>query len=657
MFLTLGSQQGRSAKELFNKRSLFEDSDDEADVDTLPSLIVERADEKQRPEILGTPQMEFNGVKDLSGETVNINSRTEETASKYPQQGFNFTTTQSETKEVQPHSEKGKVEKMTPREEDMVVNSGVTDSNTLKAKPEKVQKSSKMPTQKVIEPTRKTSLTDIFGDDSDSDDIFSTMMIQSRKVINSEIGRVDEKVPNDKHLTTSKAVCQESRNNPHMKKTNERRNLFGSSTDDDHDEGGLDGKASPRISSSPSLVAEKGTDGLFDSSGDEGAAHRDQELGRDLADGNASSRESAPRPSFSNPRRENASGNNFEDEERRDAAALAKQFGGARPKSSSSIAQAQNDIKNPTRDATTEIDRPKRLHVPQFGAAFRNSLSATLAKGAPSPESVPGGNATPGAASLEVTPKQEEEQKADLRVDDTREVHEDQGLLVGVAKDRAKMVRPKRRPPSRFMRQKSSSRMDEVDSPSYATSPTQGLCSQEARSDIGSSPDPLRLPPPMPAELSRSEDSASRGTKSPSPEGYEEIDKATKKTEVTVKADNRPPSEKTDSPIYGEDASMVTDRGDTTPAKEEKAAQRPTGELSGEEKANTRSRNTEPTALKTDTGKDKSSLFESSSDSEDLFAKKPVHEVAAVANVGRKLGLFDSSSDSDDLFSSAKGKT
>ena len=61
--------------------------------------------------------------------------------------------------------------------------------------------------------------------------------------------------------------------------------------------------------------------------------------------------------------------------------------------------------------------------------------------------------------------------------------------------------------------------------------------------------------------------------------------------------------------------------------------------------------------MKTDTGKDKSSLFESSSDSEDLFAKKPVHEVAAVANVGRKLGLFDSSSDSDDLFSSAKGKT
>ena len=675
-----------------DKKTLFEDYNDEVDGGMLSFQKIPAFGEKkhvdERSENPVMPQNEEVMVKDLNDKILTDNSSINETASKYPQEGFGYTVkeaTPSNISEVQPYCEKEEVERMDTREENMVVNSGQTESST--PKPTIDDKFSKMSNQKMTATRRKASLKDIFGDDSDSDDIFSTLRVQSRKVINSDINSVDNKVPNDKGLSINETVRFESLEKNVMKKTDKRRNIFGSFTDDVDVDGRRFGKTTPQ-ENSPSVLAEKGGGGLFASSSDEdnifevntdegpGLASKvisksmhfsdNRELGRDCADGNASSRETHP----NKQRSDKTSGDDDVDEDEETAAAMATRFGGARPKSWLSRTQNDGDIKD---DAAAVTERPKRLHVPQFGTAFRNSLSATLAKGPMSPGSVSGRSLTPGETSAEVTtPPPKKEQKAEQTVDKTRDVDEDPGLLIGAVKYRAKMARPKRRPPSRYMRQKSPRQKDDVDfsnlAQRYATSRTHGLSEQEVRSDVGSSPDLSRLPPQMPPELSRSsEDSASVGTnttKSPSSVGNEEIDETTKETEVSP-----PRPEKTELPTYNEEgiekqASMATDERMNVTEVENRGPRthRPAaGEVGGkEEKADMSLHNGEehtPNALRTEKSKAKGSLFESSSDSEDLFAKKPLQDVAAVGNVGMKPRLFESSSDSDDLFSSAKRKS
>ena len=98
-------------------------------------------------------------------------------------------------------------------------------------------------------------------------------------------------------------------------------------------------------------------------------------------------------------------------------------------------------------------------------------------------------------------------------------------------------------------------------------------------------------------------------------------------------------------------ASMATDERMNITKEINQETQRPAGEVDGKEVNGGMRLHT---AEKTPNARtEKGSLFESSSDSEDLFAKKPI---AAIGNVGMKSRLSESSSDSDDLFSSAKRK-
>ena len=661
------------ARKSTNKKTLFEDSNDEDDGDMFSPrktpFLSGKKPVLKRPENSVTPPNEKVQEKYLNDETVTVNSSINETVSRSSQEGFSYP---SDLSEGHPHSEKEKVERMNTREESIIVNSGQTESTASMAKPTRDDMSSKMSNQKMTAPRRKASLTDIFGDDSDSGDIFSTLRIQSRKVINSNINRVDRKVPNDEGLSIEKTVGGESPEKPVRKKTVQRSYLFGSSTDDDED--GLFRKTTPQENS---IVAEKGSGGLFAGSYDEDNIKTDEgvgltskvssesinvysdsrDLGRDCADGNTPSREIHPRASASKPSSDKTSGDDDGDEE--SAAAMATRFGGARPKSSTRRTQNDGDIN----DDTAAARRPKRLHATHFDAAFKTSLSATLVKGPVSPGSVRR-SSTPGATSPKVTtpPKKEEKAvpKAEAFIRNTEAVDEDPGLLTGAVKYRAKMARPKRRLPSRYMRQKSSPQTDVADSPNFVkndtTCPTLELSKQEERTDIGSSPDPSRLPPPMPPESPPSEDSTSRGTKSSSPVRNKEIDEGTKETKVPTKVVAPPQPEKTELLSCNEEgienhASMATDERMNITKEINQETQRPAGEVDGKEVNGGMRLHT---AEKTPNARtEKGSLFESSSDSEDLFAKKPI---AAIGNVGMKSRLSESSSDSDDLFSSAKRK-
>ena len=663
--------QSLYARKSHDKRTLFEDCNDEADGDistckNIPAFSEKKPAEK-RQEIQVTPPNEVVKEKDLNDDKVTVNSSKNETQNEFSNQGK--VATLSDISEGQPHSEKEKVEKMNTREESMIVNSGQPESAAPMANPTKHDKTSKMADQKITAPRREASLTDIFADDSDSDDIFSTLRVQSRKVINSDIRKVDRKVLNDESVAIKKAVRGEDLQKPIIKKRDERSNIFGSSTDDDED--GLFKKATPPENLPSVLAGEAGAGGtLFVSSRDEDNIFEvknddgeglpskvssdsinvnsdSQDLRRDCADGNASSRASHPRASTSKPWGDETSGDDDDDDEEESAAATATRFGGARPKSSSRRRQNAGDIND---DDVAVVGQPKRVHVPQIGAAFRNSLSDALSKGPVSPESVRG-SPSPGATSLKVTTPHLKEEQAVPKADNMREVDEDQRLLTGAIKYRAKMVRPKRRPPSRYNRQKPTPQMDVADSPHFdnhdTTSPTHELSTQE-RPDLGSSPDPSRLPPPMPPESSRSDDSRSMGTKSPSPVGNEEFEGATKETGVPTKVVT-PLPEKTELLICNEMGieNQTEYQEGQRPASYGKNQKGDMGLHTTEHKPNAR----------TVKNKEKVSLFESSSDSEDLFAKKPHQAVAAVGNVGMQSKVSDTSSDSDDLFSSAKRKS
>ena len=669
------------ARESPAKKTLFEDTNEEADGgmishDEMPALseLVEN-----RPQILVMPPSGAAGVKHLNDDNEAMNSIMNEGTSKYPGE-FSYKgekATQSVISGAHPYREKDNLERVNTREECMIINSRQTGPNTAVANPATHDQLSVMSNQKMTAPRREASLTDIFHDDSDSDDIFSTLMIQSRKVINSDINRVDKKIPSDEGLTNKKPRRWPNFGKPVMRKTDERRTIFGSSAEDDDSGGGLFANPMPQEKSS-SVVAEKRGGGLFaSSSGEDNILETKTNEGRTLAptvisesknhsdeqdlapactDGNAPSPQPNPAASTSNLRSGNTSGDDGKDNDDEDpSAGMATRFGGARPKSLSSTRMTQDS--GDTKDAA---ERPRRLHVPRFGTAFKNSLSATLAKGPVSPGSV--SSATQEERYPGIMAPPEKEQMAKANVEKPREVDEDTELLIGAVKHRAKMARPKRRLPSRYMRNKSSLQKDVVDSPSfvqnYATSSTR------RRSDIGSCPDPSRLPPPLSQYSSRSEDSASAGTKSPFPVGKEEIEEATKETELPTEAIPPPHwSKKTQLPVSNVEEIgnqvLTSKRGGITSTEDEnQETQRPAGEVDGkEEKADIGLHKREHTtnAIQTKKNKSTGSLFESSSDSEDLFANKPVQDVVAVGNVRVKPepGLFESSSDSEDLFSSA----
>ncbi len=609
---TLASAQKKSAR---TKKSLFEDSDDESsDSSDIFSSTSRKTSPKKSQPSPKTKEVEPTVKKKILLPTSVVSSDSSDIFSR-------------ETSPKSLHSTSGT--SIVVSGDHLAVNNETLDNETLvstaKASSDTMQKPPK---------SAKSKTQDLFagdteddGDDED-DDIFSALKVQSRKMINSDIKKAEEKgepVGSDSDLFSAEPAQRKSPTKPIT-----RGSLFEDSSDDSDDE----------LFSTPRAVVP-------DSNAVEGNVKSPEEReasksGSDEGDGNFISRSKKPKtPSVA---RDDSQGKEKKPEtsvsESGAEAAAATQskgdneVGSTTPQEEDPPSAATSVMASESKDSDgggdEEAVRP-RMHVVQFGSAFRNSLAQTLAKGPLSPKASP---------VREVPPPQpvtEEESKNEV---------EERDLLVGVNKNRARIGR-QRRPPTREGRRAAAARPtgmensnDVVDAgPAAVTLPeeekektaTDLPGANDTPSETTSSPDPLRLPPSMPSDSSVKSDETgpSRETKSPSPA------RPSVGPWLDPSQHATPETSRSRTPSPGGRKRTTSGPWAVEPSPKLQAAKRADG------------------------AKDDKPLFDSTEENDegDLFARpKPAKKVERGKKAEKK-SLFDTSSDSDDLFGASAKKS